>query len=182
MSYFTYRQQHSNRGYGYDIYGAEGIYDADDFASAPHKCDGASVTYGPSSCSGCCDGYDGKGKDVISTLQAYLNTLGYLSAQPTGQYGSQTYAAVRKFQEAFGVSIDGRIGPDTSKLLYQQAEKVRSAASPPPASAPPSQEQAAVARQQAGMALPLMQRAWFWPAMVGSTVLTFAFIWWRRKG
>lgn len=183
MSYFTYRQ-HKNRGYGWTIITKS--------MTAKKNCEGSNVIYGPSGCSSCCDGYSEYGMDVIQTLQMYLNTLGYLSAQPTGKYGSQTYSAVTKFQEDFGLEVDGRIGPNTSAMLYQQAEKVRANQAPPPAASPPSTSQAAAARDQAGAPaapaapaglsnLPITQKPWFWPVIGGSAVALTMFIWWRRR-
>ncbi len=58
------------------------------------------------------------GEDV-TRLQQELNRLGYLqSAYITGTYDDQTAAAVRAFQQAKGLIIDGRAGSATQHKLY----------------------------------------------------------------
>src|ERR1700687_2483999 len=56
------------------------------------------------------------GSDVTA-LQQILVQQGYLSATPTGYYGSLTAAAVVKFQTAHGIEAFGGVGPKTRALL-----------------------------------------------------------------
>ena len=58
------------------------------------------------------------GEDV-KDLQQQLIDLGYLaSGKRTGYYGDETTAAVKKFQEANDLSVDGKTGENTLELLY----------------------------------------------------------------
>ena len=54
----------------------------------------------------------------VMVLQQYLMSLGYLSAQPDGQFGSGTERAVKLFQEANGLTADGIAGKGTLSILY----------------------------------------------------------------
>ena len=121
------------------------------------------AVYGPSSCSACLDGYDGKGSGEIQTIQIYLAALGYLDeTSTTGRYGSKTYNAVLSFQKDYGLSQDGRVGSGTLVLLAEQATRRKRAAAAlsqvpdasyqPPTLPPP------------GPGLDLMDEPWFWPA------------------
>jgi peptidoglycan hydrolase-like protein with peptidoglycan-binding domain len=76
-----------------------------------------------------------------------------------GVYGTKTYNAVVEFQTDRGMSVDGRVGPDTLSVISVPAlpavSPPREAASPPEASIlqPPKK---------------LSDEAWFWPAVMGS--------------
>ena len=61
--------------------------------------------------------------DAVKRLQQRLKELGYLSANATidGIYGSQTRTAVREFQRAMGLTVDGVAGPRTQQLLFGTA-------------------------------------------------------------
>ncbi|MBE5799129.1 MAG: hypothetical protein E7321_04185 [Clostridiales bacterium] len=54
----------------------------------------------------------------VMVLQQYLLSLGYLSSQPDGQFGSGTERAVKLFQEANGLTADGVAGKGTLSILY----------------------------------------------------------------
>jgi peptidoglycan hydrolase-like protein with peptidoglycan-binding domain len=68
---------------------------------------------------------------AVKTLQARLQTLGFDPGPVDGIFGSGTDAAVRAFQRARGIQVDGIVGPQTWDTLYA------SAAPPPPKSSPP---------------------------------------------
>ncbi|WP_264987847.1 spore cortex-lytic enzyme [Lysinibacillus piscis] len=56
------------------------------------------------------------GDDVIE-LQARLQYLGFYKSKIDGQFGYNTYWAVRNFQEKYGLPIDGVAGAKTKKAL-----------------------------------------------------------------
>lgn len=64
---------------------------------------------------------EGMSGSKVTQLQSDLKKLGYLSASPTGYYGSLTKAAVKKLQKKYGLEQDGVAGSATltkiSKLL-----------------------------------------------------------------
>ncbi len=60
----------------------------------------------------------GDDNSEVMVLQQYLMSLGYLSAQPDGQFGSGTERAVKLFQEANGLTADGIAGKGTLSILY----------------------------------------------------------------
>ncbi len=63
--------------------------------------------------------------DDVRKLQLFLISKGYLSAEPTGKYGAQTRAAVKKFQADKKIKGDGSIvGPATRKAISVEVQKV----------------------------------------------------------
>ncbi|MGF9698978.1 cell wall hydrolase [Paenibacillus sp. MABNR03] len=58
----------------------------------------------------------------VLQLQEQLSDLGYFYAGLTGYYGSITKSAVRKFQQAQGLSADGIAGPATLNRLNKKAK------------------------------------------------------------
>lgn len=58
----------------------------------------------------------------VLQLQEQLRDLGYFKAGLTGYYGSITKSAVRKFQQAQGLSADGIAGPATLNRLNKKAK------------------------------------------------------------
>lgn len=66
----------------------------------------------------------------VLQLQEQLSDLGYFDAGMTGYYGTITKGAVRKFQQAQGLSADGVAGPATLNRLNKRPKpKVRRYAS-----------------------------------------------------
>ncbi len=77
------------------------------------------------------------GQEVMQ-LQEALIELGYLSGTADGNYGKQTAAAVKAFQKANGLTVDGAAGEETQKLLYAGKGKkaeVKATATPKPTAA-----------------------------------------------
>ncbi|HSM01516.1 MAG TPA: peptidoglycan-binding protein [Acidimicrobiia bacterium] len=59
-----------------------------------------------------------RGGDVVE-LQSLLKVTGHDPGIPDGYFGPKTEAAVRSFQQARGVAIDGLVGPGTRAALTQ---------------------------------------------------------------
>lgn len=100
----------------------------------------------------------GSGGPAVSKLQAMLATVGVFDAPPNGQYDALTENAVRQFQEAHHVTIDGVTGPITQILLYNSLGSVaRPTLAPEPglaaAHARESREQHSRRRDQGRFAL-----------------------------
>ena len=65
---------------------------------------------------------DEQKRSHIEELQTYLHRISYEDPKiprviPDGIYGPDTTAAVRAFQTARGLSIDGLAGPETFRAL-----------------------------------------------------------------
>ena len=54
---------------------------------------------------------------LIEELQRALSSAGYDPGPADGTFGRRTEAAVVAFQEANGLSVDGRVGPETASAL-----------------------------------------------------------------
>ncbi|KKB38433.1 spore cortex-lytic enzyme [Bacillus thermotolerans] len=67
------------------------------------------------------------GEDVIE-LQSRLQHIGYYNGEVDGVFGWGTYWAVRNFQEAFGMPIDGLVGEDTKNKLVRASKYERNTA------------------------------------------------------
>ena len=66
----------------------------------------------------------------VSQLQQDLKTLGFYNGQITGNVGSKTEQAIKKFQARYGLTADGYAGPDTlNKIAELVAAKGGSSAS-----------------------------------------------------
>lgn len=59
----------------------------------------------------------GSSGSTVKEIQTRLRDWGYYSASVDGIYGSRTEAAVKKFQKANGLTVDGRTGPATLEAL-----------------------------------------------------------------
>jgi hypothetical protein len=57
-----------------------------------------------------------KGEDV-KVLQRVLNARGFNAGEVDGDFGSKTEIAVKNFQKATGIDVDGKIGPETWAAL-----------------------------------------------------------------
>ena len=56
--------------------------------------------------------------DSVRNLQTKLKSLGYYTGSVDGKYGSGTEDAVRRFQKAKNLRVDGVAGPATQRALY----------------------------------------------------------------
>lgn len=64
-----------------------------------------------------------RGNDVLQ-LQVMLKILGYDCGEPDGIYGSQTVAAVKAFQKAQNITVDGKAGPVTNTLIEAKYDEL----------------------------------------------------------
>jgi len=53
----------------------------------------------------------------IEMIQSVLKRFRYIPIQPDGEYGIDTVKGVERLQEAFGLRIDGIVGPETLTLI-----------------------------------------------------------------
>jgi Putative peptidoglycan binding domain len=77
------------------------------------------------------------GNDVLD-LQRELNTLGCEAGPLDGELGPDTLGAIRRFQSAAGLSVDGIVGPNTRTALSNAAATgtPRCPVGPPPPGPP----------------------------------------------
>ncbi|MBQ7865527.1 MAG: peptidoglycan-binding protein [Clostridia bacterium] len=61
---------------------------------------------------------EGSEGDAVRKLQKALKELGYYSGSVDGSYGSGTAGAVMAFQRANDITVDGKAGPTTQRVLY----------------------------------------------------------------
>ena len=60
----------------------------------------------------------GSSGDQVRTLQKRLKELGYYNGSIDGSYGDSTMAAVMAFQLRNNLTVDGKAGPATQRVLY----------------------------------------------------------------
>lgn len=58
----------------------------------------------------------------VSELQGRLQYLGFYKGSIDGTFGSKTYRAVRRFQSQFGLPVDGKVGTETKKTLWDASK------------------------------------------------------------
>ena len=71
--------------------------------------------------------YNGSKGDDVRELQQALIDLGYLKGTADGIFGNKTEIAVRKFQKANKLSVDGLAGLTTRELILKKAQSKKSA-------------------------------------------------------
>jgi hypothetical protein len=59
----------------------------------------------------------------VKWLQTSLNTLGFGPIAVDGDMGPQTHEAIKKFQAAHGLTVDGWAGMDTIPAIYAELSK-----------------------------------------------------------
>ncbi len=87
--------------------------------------------------------------DQVRTLQQALREQGYYKGALDGIYGKGTEEAVRAFQRAKGLKVDGRAGPDTQGALYTPPSESQAEALPQVPQLPQAQVTPAPAFPQA---------------------------------
>lgn len=63
--------------------------------------------------------------NAVSAMQKKLILLGYLNDTADGIFGTKTHAAVKKYQQANGLSVDGIAGPITLSALKTEYDRVQ---------------------------------------------------------
>lgn len=74
------------------------------------------------------------GTDVAS-LQRRLKELNYFTGNATGYYGTASVTAIKEFQKANGLTVDGKVGIRTRDVLYSSEAKAKKVAATPKPSA-----------------------------------------------
>lgn len=84
-------------------------------------------------------GKGAQGPDVYA-VQGMLKSLGYFTGTITGYYGTQTEAAVKRFQKAYGLSVTGAVDDKTlQSILWAYGNlKIPKKPAPPTPKTPPS--------------------------------------------
>ncbi len=72
----------------------------------------------------------------VRKMQQRLKELGYLKGSADGDFGEATEAAVRAFQKAHGLTVDGKAGTATLNKLYSSSAKKASTATAKPTATP----------------------------------------------
>ena len=67
---------------------------------------------------------DGSEGEQVRRLQQRLKDLGYYTGSVDGRYGSGTQAAVMAFQLRNSLTVDGKAGPATQRLLYGSSASI----------------------------------------------------------
>lgn len=62
----------------------------------------------------------GMQSEVIAQIQEWLNLLGHLDHNPTGFFGPLTVEAVKAFQRAEGMFVDGLVGEETLSRMSRR--------------------------------------------------------------
>lgn len=98
--------------------------------------------------------------DNVAQLQEALISLGYLTGKADGNYGEKTVAAVRAFQKANGLTVDGSAGEETQKLLFGGTAKSAkaSATATPKATATPAPKTDTLKQGSKGTAVKTLQQ------------------------
>lgn len=65
----------------------------------------------------------GSSGENVYKLQLMLNTLGYDCGKPDGIFGAKTETAVRSFQKANNLTVDGKVGAATLPVIEAQYDK-----------------------------------------------------------
>lgn len=79
---------------------------------------------------------DIKDREGVKALQTKLTACGYLNDKIDGLFGKKTEQAVKDFQTAAGIRVDGIAWPETAKLLTTEWEIKTGVATPAPTATP----------------------------------------------
>ena len=97
----------------------------------------------------------------VALMQQSLISLGYLSGEPDGNYGSETEKAVKAFQKNNGLGVDGTAGTATLTQLYSSeavsATAVTATAKPAAATPTPAPDDGNLKMGASGSAVKALQ-------------------------
>ena len=62
--------------------------------------------------------------DEVKQIQTKLKNWGYYTGNVDGIFGSKTFEAVKKFQKANGLTVDGIVGEKFKKDIFKSIDKV----------------------------------------------------------
>ena len=65
--------------------------------------------------------------DAVKKLQENLNYLGYPCGTADGSFGTKTETALKNFQKAYKLTVDGKYGATSKKILESAVEKKKNA-------------------------------------------------------
>lgn len=99
--------------------------------------DDASVDTETSTTSSGANDFGGDGSDVLA-IQRALNGLGCDAGPLDGELGPDTLAAIKRFQAAAGIEVDGIVGPQTRAAIDHAAATGSPTCPPAPPSPPPT--------------------------------------------
>lgn len=125
--------------------------------------------------------YDGRGQGTTRETQTKLKSLGYYRGPVDGRWGVLTDAAVRAFQSANGLVVDGTMGRATIDTLNRKTTERNVAVAAPIAAGTTG----SAAMQAAGVAGERGSDLWFWGLTVGGGVLAViivGFLLWHYRG
>ena len=71
---------------------------------------------------------EGSEGEAVRTLQKRLKELGYYNGSTDGRFGEGTTAAVMAFQLTNNLTVDGKAGPATQRMLYHSGSAISYAA------------------------------------------------------
>ena len=83
----------------------------------------------------------GDSGEAVKSVQRRLADLGYFTNSVTGNYGSLTKEAVRRFQIKCGLTADGIVGDETYERLFADDAPLCDAQTPTPAPDAPSTDE-----------------------------------------
>lgn len=90
----------------------------------------------------------GKEGEDVYWLQSKLKEMGFYSGTVTGQYREGTEKAVRAYQKARGLDVDGNAGRKTLNALYNEVRKANATPTPAPSPTPSPAPSAAPVPQE----------------------------------
>ena len=115
--------------------------------------------------------YRGMSGSEVAQMQSVLVGLGFMENIVDGEFGSLTEAAVRRFQEANGLLVDGVAGPQTLNALKNYSGGAASQVQPTAGTQQPASAQDSSAAQQSAQTQQIVVQQYLYQGMSGNAVL-----------